>query len=162
MDQEKIPPLRADYNENVLVLLVQNPNVIFAYLEMSDHFWGALVGHGQPVLRLYDVTGGASSSAEPVTEVDLPPFTANWYFHSLTPGRTYAGELGWRDRQGLFVSLLRSNPAATPANERAWTEGRKKMGLVTERSTAAPWHRKDDAEEADKEDALELPTSYPS
>ncbi|HUW65180.1 MAG TPA: DUF4912 domain-containing protein [Spirochaetia bacterium] len=158
--EEKAARLPAGYNENVLVLLVQNPNVVFAYLEMSDNFWGALMEQGQPVLRLYDVTGLGSPAGQPVTEVGLPPLPANWYFSSLVAGRTYVSELGWQDGQGLFVSLLRSNPASTPANERVWSQARKKMGSALDRSVAAlrPW---EDEEDKEKEDTG-MPSSYSS
>ena len=156
--EEKAPRLSAGYNENVLVLLVQNPNVVFAYLELSENFWGALVQHGQPVLRLYDVTGGGSTPGRQVVEEVVPPFTANWYFRGLTPGRTYALELGWRDEQGLFVSLLRSNPAATPSNERVWAQTGKKM--VSALADLARGTRP--APEAGEEGEAELPSSYSS
>ncbi|MDA8336413.1 MAG: DUF4912 domain-containing protein [Peptococcaceae bacterium] len=159
--EEKAPRLSAGYNENVLVLLVQNPTVVFAYLELSENFWGALVQHGRPVLRLYDVTAGHSTAGhQVVVEEVVPPFTANWYFRGLVPGRTYAGELGWRDEQGLFVSLLRSNPAATPSNERVWTQGGKKMVSALADPPARSAHPPEAEEEEEGE--ADLPSSYSS
>ncbi|MDA8336126.1 MAG: DUF4912 domain-containing protein [Peptococcaceae bacterium] len=158
-EEEKAPGLSAGYNENVLVLLVQNPNVVFTYLELSENFWGVLMEHGQPVLRLYDVTGGVAPDGRPQAEVVLPPFTANWYFRDLTPGRTYTSEFGWRDGRGLFVSLLRSNPASTPANQRVWTQAPLKTAPGPERAVPALSAR--DSGEDEEKDAG-LPSSYSS
>jgi len=150
-EKERLP---ASYNENVLVLLVQNPHVVFAYLELSERFWGALMRHGRPVLRLYDVTGEAMAVA---AEEVLPPFTAGWYFRGLAPGRTYALEMGWRDEGGVFVPLLRSNTAATPANERGVTRTGRKIMVVP----ATPPGRAARPPETRTGAEPELPSSYP-
>jgi len=149
------PSWPAGYNENVLVLLVQGPGVVFAYLELSDHFWGALLRQGQPVVRLYDTTDAGVPPAQPVREVALPPYTADWYFRGLVAGRTYVAELGWRDPEGVFVSLLRSNPAATPAQRGEGGGARRKT--VVAFPPAVPVWRRESEEEGPPED---LPSSY--
>lgn len=109
--------LPGSYQENTLMLLVQNPSVIFAYWELSNGQWQALGGHGDLYLRLYEIKGPGclpGDYGEVWTEIDLPPFTNDWYFHGLLPDRIYCSELGYYGLDHVFYPVLRSNRVETP------------------------------------------------
>lgn len=109
--------LPGNYQENRLVLLVQNPAVIFAYWELSNGQWQALTGHGGLHLRLYEINGSGCRPDEQGklwTEINLPPFTNDWYFHGLLPARSYCSELGYYGPDQVFYPVLRSNWVETP------------------------------------------------
>ncbi|RKO67468.1 DUF4912 domain-containing protein [Desulfofundulus salinus] len=100
------------YNENRLVLMVQEPTVIFSYWELSRGQWEFL-GEGRPLfLRLY--TTGSNQVGTVLKEVSLPPFTNDWYFRDVLPEHTYQAELGYYGPEGEFYPLLRSNQVVTP------------------------------------------------
>lgn len=99
--------LPAVYHENVLCLMVQAPDVVFAYWDLS---WGHIQSIGSEkelVLCLYK----ESLLSHKVT---LPPFTNNWYFRNVEPGFLYYCELGFQGAGGTFFPLLRSNRVNTP------------------------------------------------
>lgn len=107
--------LPATYGENVLHLLVQSPRVIFAYWELSEGHIRIVTEHGDLFLKLYnsDLKDGFPAKGYLCRKVKLPPFTGNWYFHDLDPGRFYYCELGF-EQDGVFYPLLRSNQTETP------------------------------------------------
>jgi hypothetical protein len=66
-------------------------------------------------------------------------------------------ELGWQDPEGVFVSLVRSNPAATPVRSPEPAGGPRKM------TVAAPPPLPGWALGTEKEEpAVALPSSYES
>ncbi|MDQ0286986.1 hypothetical protein J2Z49_002103 [Desulfofundulus luciae] len=100
------------YNENRLVLMIQEPTVIFSYWELSRGQWESL-GEGRPLfLRLY--TTGLNQGGTILMEVSLPPFTNDWYFRDVFPEYIYQAELGYYEPKGEFYPLLRSNQVVTP------------------------------------------------
>lgn len=111
--------LPATYGENVLYLLVQSPRVIFAYWELSYGHIQTVIKHGDLFLELYssDLKDGFAMKGYLCRKVKLPPFTGNWYFHDLDPGRFYYCELGF-EQDGVFYPLLRSNQVETPRASR--------------------------------------------
>lgn len=104
------------YNENRLVLMVQEPTVIFSYWELSRGQWESL-GEGRSLfLRIYTTKSNRVSTV--LKEVSLPPFTNDWYFCDLLPDQTYQAELGYYGPEGEFYPLLRSNRVVTPRTRR--------------------------------------------
>lgn len=106
--------LPLNYHQNRLVLMVQEPTVLFAYWELSPGQWQALGGQHELCLRVYEVEGNGVFPAAPWREVSLPPFTNNWYFQQVIPDRAYVSELGCYGPDGQFYPLLRSNRVSTP------------------------------------------------
>ncbi|SHI58252.1 DUF4912 domain-containing protein [Desulfofundulus thermosubterraneus] len=100
------------YNENRLVLMVQEPTIIFSYWELSRGQWESLGDERFLVLRLY--TTGSNRVSTVLKEVSLPPFTNDWYFRNVLPEHTYHAELGYYGPEGEFYPLLRSNKVVTP------------------------------------------------
>ncbi len=100
------------YNENRLILLVQEPTVIFGYWELTRGVWHSL-GEGCTLfLRLYAT--GLNQVGAVLREVSLPPFTSDWYFRDVFPDHAYQIELGYYGPEGEFYPLLRSNQVITP------------------------------------------------
>lgn len=104
------------YNENVLIMLVQKPDAVFAYWELSGHQWRALGNKDGLYLRLYScqAEGDPDSGANVLEEVKLPVNCKNWYFNGLNPEMEYYTELGWKASDSLFMPILRSDPVVTP------------------------------------------------
>ncbi|MEW6181880.1 MAG: DUF4912 domain-containing protein [Bacillota bacterium] len=104
--------LPAGYKENSLVLLVQNPTVLFAYWEISDAAW-ALFADRKMSLRLYSLADGNYSACGTAS----PSFSiGTWYFRGITPGERYRCELGWWEN-GEFFPLLCSDVVEVPPDK---------------------------------------------
>lgn len=99
--------LPAVYRENVLCLMVQAPDVVFAYWDLSRGHIHSIGGEKELVLCLYkdNILNH---------KITLPPFTNNWYFREAEPGSPYYCELGFLGPGGTFFPLLRSNRVNTP------------------------------------------------
>ncbi|MGB9802562.1 DUF4912 domain-containing protein [Desulfofundulus sp.] len=104
--------LPRQYNENRLVLMIQEPAVIFSYWELSRGQWESLGEGCSLFLRLYSL--GSTPGGTILREVSLPPFTNDWYFRDLLPEHVYQAEIGYYGLNGEFYPLLRSNRVLTP------------------------------------------------
>lgn len=114
-----LPP---SYGENTLVALVQGPNVVFVYWELTQEMW-RLLNAGRPVLRLYEAGGEQNALLE---EVSPYWHTGRWYFRHVSGGRSYRCELGLWEGE-TFYSFLRSDRVDTPSCEIAGDAGRRLM-----------------------------------
>ncbi|MCL6610754.1 MAG: DUF4912 domain-containing protein [Peptococcaceae bacterium] len=112
-----IESLPGFYDDNIAGFFPQGPGVVFVYWELSGIQWEIASSLGGAVLiRLCRVIEGEGFDYEyiPVSEVDLPPGTNNWYFDGLDPDSEYCFEIGCRLPDGSFFSLVRSEKTATP------------------------------------------------
>lgn len=109
--------LPVTYNEDVMTLLVQGPDTVYVYWELSEHHWAIINRHGRAILRLYRFAGPETDTAQKLLEqeADLPPFGSNWYFHAVKPDHGYYSEIGYPHEDGEFIPMLRSNNVHTPA-----------------------------------------------
>ncbi|GBF34474.1 hypothetical protein DCCM_3592 [Desulfocucumis palustris] len=109
--------LPGSYNEDVMTLMVQGPDTVFVYWELSDSHWATVNKKGKAVLRLYRFSGrdAAAGQQSPVEEIQLPPFNTNWYFSGVGSDQDYYCEVGFLRNDGEFLPVLRSNPVHTPA-----------------------------------------------
>lgn len=123
----KKPALPNYYGEQEIVLMVQGPTVLFTYWEVTwplmslvSDFLGAAYEHVTKVIRIYDVTDiwFDGTNHHGYQEARFEDGTDNWFFHNMTPNRTYITEMGiLRDNQ--YIPLMRSKPKATPNNQEA-------------------------------------------
>lgn len=115
MDYDNMFP--SSYNENDITLLVQGPEVIFVYWELSECHWKVIRNHGDVFLRLYRLIEekAAGNTAEMMEQICLPPFASNWYFTSVGPDRSYYCEIGFKLADQDFLPVIRSNAVHTPA-----------------------------------------------
>ncbi len=102
-------PIPPHYGDDRLVMLVQDPQHLFAYWEISDACLArarAYLGHdGTPVLVLH-AHGGVEQR-----EVDL---RGGNYYITVAPGQRYHAELALRGPDGTLAMLIKSNPVETP------------------------------------------------
>ncbi|MBO8136672.1 MAG: DUF4912 domain-containing protein [Desulfotomaculum sp.] len=118
------PELPSLYNKDCLMLMVRDPYWLYAYWEISaakheelknkygDKFW-----KGQPVIRLYDITGVHSfdgTNANSYTDIYINGICNDWYIEIASPDRKYCIDLGRILPGGQFVTMLRSNIVKTP------------------------------------------------
>ena len=113
--------LPAVYHENVLCLMVQAPDVVFAYWDLSLGHIRSIGGEKELVLCLY-------KDNLLNHKVTLPPLTNNWYFRNVEPGFLYYCELGFSGAGGTFFPLLRSNRVNTPGSGPAAEEAAEGPG----------------------------------
>ena len=90
------------YNKTVIKALVQNPNTLFVYWEISDedvqnikdNFGEDIFYTTKPVLIIHNLTDKYSF------EIDINDFANNWYIHVNDTKCQYVIELGRRPKEG--------------------------------------------------------------
>ncbi len=108
----KIWSLPEEYGENIMTMLVQNPQTLFVYWELDQANWQSITS--AVYLRLYQLQDAAFESKILLQEIILPPFSNKWYFDPVQSESFYVAEIGYQEEQD-FIAVLRSNVAATPA-----------------------------------------------
>ncbi len=103
------------YGDNVMTMMVQGPQVLFVYWEMSQSHWASVHAQNGFFMRLYQVSNSNYQERFLAAEVHLPPFADNWYFYDVFPNVRYEAELGYQEKEEGFVSVLRSNLVHTPS-----------------------------------------------
>jgi hypothetical protein len=103
-------PIPDRYGHDRLVLLVQDPQHVFAYWEITAELLDRVqheAGDGAtPVLVLVTAHGNEQR------EIDL---RGGNYYLSVAPQATYRAQLALRDRRGTLHPLAMSNSVTTPA-----------------------------------------------
>ena len=116
--------LPQDYNETYLALIARDPNWMYAYWEVSgrriedlrQEYGDEYFYQGVHVLRVYDVTyiEFDGTNANHWFDIDVGPFSRNWYVNLWNDNCTYCVEIGMRFPDGHFKSFMRSNYVQTP------------------------------------------------
>ena len=98
--------LPTKYNETVVRLLVQSPTRMFVYWEVAEqnHFCD---NASKPVLKITNVTMNYCY------EIEVDPFTNNYYIEVKDANCDYRVELGAKHKQ-QFESIFRSNDVKVP------------------------------------------------
>lgn len=113
-----------EYGDTKLVLMVRDPEWIYAYWEVNDATREQI---GLPrngdhksrvVLRLYKITdtNWPAQAAHYFFDVDVPSNAKNWYLHMPEANQQWCAELGLIDQAENYTSICRSNRIATPRN----------------------------------------------
>lgn len=95
------------YNKTVIKALVQNPNTLFVYWEISDediqnlkeNYGEDFFNTTRPVLIIHNLTDKYSF------EIDINDFANNWYIHVNDTKCQYVIELGRRPKEGEIYNL---------------------------------------------------------
>jgi hypothetical protein len=123
--EERELPL--EYGDTKLVLLVRDPEWVFAYWEIAPALreeMGIPKGkHSKPLaLRLYDVTGVDFDGGNAVSffDVRINDYAVSWYLRVPEADRSYCADLGLFSEQGDFVRIARSNVVTTPRKDVSW------------------------------------------
>ena len=103
-------PLPERYGRDMVVLMVQDPEHLYAWWELSGtglNELNAAIGGGASVLIIDGPNG------QEQREVD---FTAGNYYFAVSPTSSYSVSLALRDRAGNLHILVRSQAVVTPAS----------------------------------------------
>jgi len=121
------PEIPWQYGADRLVLMVRDPNWLFAYWEItaakqdefSQQYGQSAWGSSRPVLRVYDVTGVEfnGSNANNYIDYAISDYVDNWHLEVSRPNSTLCVDVGRVFPDGRFVTLLRSNIVHTPSME---------------------------------------------
>ncbi|SFF97102.1 hypothetical protein SAMN05660649_00265 [Desulfotomaculum arcticum] len=131
-----------NYGIDRLVLMVRDPNWIYAYWEItatkqeefSCQFGAEAWSTSRPVLRVYDVTGLEyfnGYNANDYLDISINDFTDNWHIEVDRPNSSFCVDVGRVMPDGRFITILRSNIVKTPSvsisnlldEEWMWIEG---------------------------------------
>jgi hypothetical protein len=103
-------PIPPRYGHDRLVLMVQDPQHIFAYWEISAETLSSVQarigGQAMPVLIIH------ANGGHEYREVDL---RGGNYYLAVAPAGHYEAEIALRDHAGKLHALARSNKVSTPA-----------------------------------------------
>jgi hypothetical protein len=109
------PDIPGDYGRDCIVILVRDPECIFAYWELADGAMQGLAARLGPMgmmdarwlIRVFDCTRKTSFDA------GMNPSVPNWYL-TVLPETTYYVQLGLMLRNHQFVPIVTSNTVTTP------------------------------------------------
>lgn len=108
------------YGVNRAVLTSRDPCCLFVWWEITPvsrvEALRALGPEGEGAREVLRVHRGLHPSFRHVDDVLLTPGAERWYVE-VEPGDTWTVEIGLRTQGGRFVSLVRSNPVASPPSE---------------------------------------------
>ncbi len=120
-----IPEISWRYGTDRLVLMVRDPNWLFAYWEITatkqeefnQQYGPAAWSSSRPVLRVYDITGihFTGDNANNYTDITVSDHVDSWHIEVGRPNSTFCVDLGRIFPDGRFVTLLRSNIVQTPS-----------------------------------------------
>ncbi|MCX7625349.1 MAG: DUF4912 domain-containing protein [Candidatus Sumerlaeaceae bacterium] len=106
-----------------MVLLVRDPEWVFAYWELNDE---TRARYGVPrsgqakrlVLRVYNITGRKwpEENAQYFFDIDVGPYANNWYIRVPESDAEWVAELGVFEDNGEYVPIVASNAVRTPRN----------------------------------------------
>jgi len=124
-----------EYGDTELVLLVRDPEWMFAYWEINEADrlrFGLHRGRAaKPMaIRLYDITVGGPG-LNGYVDIPVQPDASNWYLR-MAPNRAYQADIGFYDELGRFVGVARSNGVNTPRNEPSDDVGEDTFMIVQE------------------------------
>ncbi|MGI8905599.1 MAG: DUF4912 domain-containing protein [Candidatus Sumerlaeaceae bacterium] len=112
-----------EYGDTKIVLLVRDPEWVYAYWEINDAKREELKlsrnGHDRrTVIRLYKITARnwPSEGAHYFFDLDVSPYALNWYIKLPEPAQQWCAELGVFDEHNSYISICRSNTIGTPRN----------------------------------------------
>ena len=110
-----------DYGDTRIVVMVRDPEWVFAYWEVNDEVREELklfrTGHDRRVvLRFYKVDGRdwPSEPAHYTFDVEVGPYSSSWYLRMPEPDSQWVAELGMFDHEGNYISIARSNVIIMP------------------------------------------------
>lgn len=104
--------LPASYGTNRLVLLPVDPYLIHVYWDLASTAPPA--AGAKPVLRFHESFPSLNTNQTRPFDVDVDFTTSSWYVNLWSPDKLYYADLGWRNQDGSFVELARSNTVRTP------------------------------------------------
>ncbi|WP_027363270.1 DUF4912 domain-containing protein [Desulfotruncus alcoholivorax] len=142
VSKQPIPEIPWHYGIDRLVLMVRDPNWIYAYWEITatkqeefnEQFGPEAWSSSRPVLRVYDVTGVEyfnGNNANDYLDISINDYTDSWHIEVARPNSSFCVDVGRVMPDGRFITILRSNIVKTPSlsisnlldEEWMWIEG---------------------------------------
>jgi hypothetical protein len=118
------PPARElpdEYGDTKIVLLVRDPEWVFAYWEINDATRAELrlprTGHERRIIvRMYRIDGRdwPHEAAHYFFDLDVGPYSNNWYIRVPETACSWCAELGMYDEDNNYIVIARSNAVTTP------------------------------------------------
>lgn len=123
---ETTPEVPWHYGLDRMVLMVRDPNWIFAYWELSAtkqedfniSYGSDAWNTSRSVLRIYDITGinnFIGTNANNYMDFLISDYVESWHIDVSRPNSTFCVDLGRIFPDGRFITLLRSNIVQTPS-----------------------------------------------
>ncbi|NLK00084.1 MAG: DUF4912 domain-containing protein [Clostridia bacterium] len=116
-------PLLERYDKDQIVLMVRDPEWLYAYWEITatkqkqlSQQLGNLWQSSSPALRIYEVNQNNGHNNEIFFDIKVNEGTRNWYIHVGKPNQSFFIDLGRLLSDGSFLPILRSNLVTTPSN----------------------------------------------
>ncbi|MEI8340707.1 MAG: DUF4912 domain-containing protein [Verrucomicrobiota bacterium] len=109
---EELGRLPESYGEEILYLIARDPHWLFTYWDIDWSKYSKskmLKGEHRIFLKICTEEGIEES------RIEINPEAKNWYVPVSKPAALYFAELGWLDKKGVWKTIVRSLPAATPA-----------------------------------------------
>lgn len=102
--------LPATYQDNKLILLIKNPNCLYAYWDTTTKW-----DQGIPALRIYEAVSFENKlDFSFLFDIDISHDAKSWFINVPKDNSSYYVELGQRMSDGSFAPLLKSNLVKTP------------------------------------------------
>lgn len=108
-----LPGLPEGYGQDRIVLLPRDPEWLYAYWDIRNETKDQARRQGgvNLAVRLYELD---ESRLEPMTEHWVQEYSRAWYLSVPSPGQTYVAEIGYRNGDGGWCPMLRSNAVNVP------------------------------------------------
>jgi len=111
-------PLPQKYNDNSIVLVAQNPHLLYAYWEISedrksefiDCFGQELWNTSIPALKVINITKNKTSF------IRINEYSTSLYIDVTDADCYYIAEVGRKISDSFFISLAQSNCVNTPSS----------------------------------------------
>ncbi len=110
-EPETLPELPKEYGEDELIVMVVDPNVMYAAWEVTKDTLAA--SEGDLRLRLFDITNPASGDV-PFLEINIEERVGTGFFEVKMPGRKIRSEVGIVSPSRRFTPVLESTVVSFP------------------------------------------------
>ena len=133
---EEGPDLPERYNITILQALPRDPHWAYVYWEISDTTKNQIIAEqGEwifdittPVLKVYNTEG------QMIQEIPVLLDTRNWYV-CLPSNQNFSFELGLKQADGTFISLVHSNWIKLPPAEPSHIADEEEWAIIEEKYT---------------------------
>ncbi|MFH0888468.1 MAG: DUF4912 domain-containing protein [Planctomycetota bacterium] len=117
------PLLPDSYNQNIIVLLIRDPECVFCYWELSGTAVTAALGNKREpnlkwILRVQNISQKSFNDIAIPTPQNYSGIQGNYYL-TVLPDTKYQSEFGVRTADNRFISLVKSNIITTPRRNKA-------------------------------------------
>lgn len=123
-DSSQIMNLPSNYGITRIVLLVRDPNWVYAYWEITDNAKNKVMEitgtddwkKNKQILRIYEVpsSGQNGDNARRMFDIEIGQYSNNWYIQMPSADRNYIAEIGVLNSNGIFYKIARSNKIYMP------------------------------------------------